>query len=202
MMKWVFSGLIVFSLIFGVINLDVAAVSDAALSEVGNAVTLALTLCGIICLWSGIMRVAQTAGLVDVLAKAFKPVLIRLFKGINPNGKAIGYIVLNITANLLGLGNASTPFGIAAMRELEKEEAASVNSEYASDNMVIFVVLNTASLQIIPTTAAALRLKNGSAAPMEILPLVWITSLAALTVSVLFAKTLSKKQIKKRKAGE
>ncbi|MCL2078081.1 MAG: spore maturation protein A [Oscillospiraceae bacterium] len=197
MMKWVFAGLIAFSLIFGSINGDVASVTEAALSESQNAVTLSLTLCGVICLWSGIMRVAQTAGLTEQLAKAFKPILVKLFKGIEPNGKAIGYIVLNITANLLGLGNASTPFGIAAMRELEKEESNSPNqigSEYATDNMVIFVVLNTASLQIIPTTAAALRLKNGSAAPMEILPCVWAASLAALTVSVITAKILSKKR--------
>lgn len=146
------------------------------------------------------MRVAQTAGLVDQLAKAFKPLLIKLFKGIDPNGKAIGYIVLNITANLLGLGNASTPFGIAAMRELEKEaaEPAVANAASppdltkASDNMVIFVVLNTASLQIIPTTTAALRLKNGSAAPMEILPVVWICSLSAVIMAILTAKILSK----------
>ncbi|MCL2638235.1 MAG: spore maturation protein A [Oscillospiraceae bacterium] len=190
MMKWVFAGLIFFSLVFGVIGGDVAAVSDAALSEAANAVTLCLTLCGVICLWSGIMRVAQMSGLVEVLAKAFKPVLIRLFKGINPNGKAIGYIVLNITANLLGLGNASTPFGIAAMRELEKEEST---GESASNNMVIFVVINTASLQLIPTTAAAIRLKHGSAAPMEILPAVWICSLAAVIVAVTMAKILSVK---------
>ncbi|MCL2696549.1 MAG: spore maturation protein A [Oscillospiraceae bacterium] len=147
MMKWVFAGLIFLSLVFGIVNGDVAAVSDAALSEVQSAITLCLTLCGVICLWSGIMRVAQTAGLVDLLAKAFKPLLIRLFKGINPNGKAIGYIVLNITANLLGLGNASTPFGIAAMRELEKEESDPLNPERATNNMVIFVVLNTARPQ-------------------------------------------------------
>ncbi|MDR2532889.1 MAG: spore maturation protein A [Oscillospiraceae bacterium] len=195
MMKWVFAGLVAFSLIFGIIGGDVAAVSDAALSEVQNAITLCLTLCGIICLWSGIMRVAQTAGLVDVLAKVFRPILTKLFKGIDPNGKALGFIVLNITANMLGLGNASTPFGIAAMRELEKEECT---GEYASNNMVIFVVLNTASLQIIPTTAAALRLKNGSAAPMEILPVVWITSLAAVTISLITAKILSKQR---KKAG-
>ncbi|MCL2109317.1 MAG: spore maturation protein A [Oscillospiraceae bacterium] len=194
MMKWVFAGLIFFSLLFGIINGDVAALTEAALSEAGTAVTLALTLCGIICLWSGIMRVAQKAGLVEQLAKLFKPLLIRLFSGIDPNGKALGFIVLNISANLLGLGNASTPFGIAAMRELEKEEGTGIR---ATNNMVIFVVLNTASLQIIPTTAAALRLKNGSAAPMEILPAVWITSLAALVVSVTVAKLLGVRGRKK-----
>ncbi|MCL1824023.1 MAG: spore maturation protein A [Oscillospiraceae bacterium] len=141
MMKWVFAGLILLSLVFGVINGDVASVSDAALSECANAVMLALTLCGVICLWSGIMRVAQVSGLVDKIAIAFKPVLLLIFKGLNPKGKALGYIVLNITANLLGLGNASTPFGIAAMRELEAEEGG---GEYATNNMVLFVVLNTA----------------------------------------------------------
>lgn len=206
MMKWVFAGLIFFSLVFAVINGDVSAITEAALSEAQNAITLSLTLCGVICLWSGIMRVAQSAGLVELLAKVFRPVLVRIFKGIDPKGKALGYIVLNITANILGLGNASTPFGIAAMRELEKEEGQGLGESNprggeASNNMVIFVVLNTASLQIVPTTAAALRLKNGSAAPMEILPAVWITSLAALIVSITLAKLLgrlrSKKAVKK-----
>jgi spore maturation protein A len=99
MMKWVFAGLIFLSLVFGIIGGDVAAVSDAALSEAANAVTLCLTLSAVICLWSGIMRVAQTSGLVELLAKAFKPLLVRLFKGINPNGKAIGYIVVNTKKN-------------------------------------------------------------------------------------------------------
>lgn len=193
MMKWVFGGLIVLSLIFGIINSDVASVSNAALSECGNAVTLCITLSGVICLWSGIMRVAQKAGLVELLARLFTPVLSKLFNGINPKGKAMGYIVLNLTANLLGLGNASTPFGIAAMHELEKEENT---GEYASNNMILFVVMNTASLQIIPTTVAALRLKNGSADPMEILPCVWIVSLLTFTVTVIAAKTLGLKSSK------
>jgi spore maturation protein A len=115
------------------------------------------------------------------------------------------FIVLNITANLLGLGNASTPFGIAAMRELEKEAAESADailplhdSSKATDNMVLFVVINTASLQLIPTTAAAIRLKHGSAAPMEILPVVWICSLAAVIIAVMTAKLLSGKRRKEK----
>jgi len=163
-------------------------VSDAALRECANAVTLAISLAGVICLWSGIMRVAQSSGLTEVLAKAFTPLLKRLFNGIDEKGKALQYIVLNLTANLLGLGNASTPFGIAAMKELEKESG---KGERASDNMVLFVVMNTASLQIIPTTVAALRLKNGSSAPMEILPAVWLVSAVTLTVTIIVAKTLS-----------
>lgn len=182
MMKWVFGGLIILSVIIGFIRGDAAAVSNAAVSACGEAVTLCITLCGIICLWSGVMRVAQTSGLTKLTAKALSPVLRRLFHGISPKGEAMQFIVLNITANLLGLGNASTPFGLAAMRALEKEEKS---GEKATDNMILFVVLNTASLQLIPTTVAALRLQHGSAAPMEILPAVWAVSVinAALTVT-------------------
>jgi len=188
MMKYVFCGLILAAFIFGIATGDVAAVSNAALRECAGAVTLAISLAGIICMWSGIMRVAQTSGLTELLAKAFTPLLKRLFKGIDAKSKALQYIVLNLVANLLGLGNASTPFGIAAMKELEKESGC---GERASDNMVLFVVMNTASLQIIPATVAALRLKNGSAAPMEILPAVWIVSAVTLIVTIIVTKTLS-----------
>lgn len=182
MMKWIFSGLILLSVVIGFIRGDASSVSNAAVSACGEAVTLCITLCGIICLWSGIMRVAQTSGLTEIVAKLLSPILRLLFHGISPKGEAMQYIILNITANLLGLGNASTPFGIAAMKALEKEEKS---GEEATDNMILFVVLNTASLQLIPTTVAALRLQHGSAAPMEILPAVWVVSAinAVLTVS-------------------
>ena len=129
------------------------------------------------------MRVAQSSGLTGKLARLAEPLLSRLFGGLQKGGKAIQFITLNLIANLLGLGNASTPFGIAAMREIEREEQSST-PEYASHNMIVFAVLNTASLQLVPTTAAALRLSHGSADPMEILPCVWITSVCALTAAL------------------
>ena len=182
MMKWIFSGLILLSVAVGFARGDAASVSNAVVSSCSEAVALCITLCGMICLWSGIMRVAQSSGLTGIVADLLSPILRRLFRGISPKGEAMQYIILNITANLLGLGNASTPFGIAAMKALEKEERS---GERATDNMILFVVLNTASLQLIPTTVAALRLQHGSAAPMEILPAVWLVSLinAALTVT-------------------
>lgn len=189
MMKWVFGALIIVSVVVGFINGGASEVSNAALSSCGDAVTLCITLCGVICLWSGIMRVAEKSGLVRAIAAAMSPLLKRLFRGISPSGKAMQYIVLNLTANMLGLGNASTPFGITAMRELEKEEKTDA---VASDNMILFVVMNTASLQIIPTTVAALRLKNGSQSPMEILPCVWAVSLACVILAVSAAKILSR----------
>ena len=97
------------------------------------------------------------------------------------------YITLNLTANILGLGNASTPFGIAAMQAIEAEEGSS-DTENASHNMILLTVMNTASLQLIPTTVAALRLQAGSENPMEILPCVWVVSICALTAALLGAK--------------
>ena len=189
MMKYIFGGLIILSVIIGFIRGDAAAVSNGIINSCGDAVALAVTLCGIICLWSGIMRVAQASGLTEIIAKGLSPILSRLFKENNKKGKAMQYIVLNITANLLGLGNASTPFGIAAVKELEKEEKS---SEAATDNMILFTVLNTASLQLIPTTAAALRLQHGSSAPMEILPAVWAVSVVNVTLTVIAAKIFAK----------
>ena len=197
MMKWIFSGLILLSVLIGFARGDAASVSNAAVSACGEAVALCITLCGIICLWSGIMRIAQSSGLTEIVARALSPVLRLIFHGISPKGEAMQYIILNITANLLGLGNASTPFGIAAMKALEKEEKS---GEKATDNMILFVVLNTASLQLIPTTVAALRLQHGSAAPMEILPAVWAVSVinAVLTVS---AAKLMEAVSRRRRSG-
>lgn len=186
-MKWVMTAMITLAVIFALATGRMAEVSTAFLSECSAAVELAFSLIGIICLWSGIMRVAQSSGVTEKLARLFSPILGKLFKGLKKGGKAMQYITLNLTANILGLGNASTPFGLAAMREIEAEEK-SPTPEAASHNMIVFTVMNTASLQIIPTTVAALRLKAGSAAPMEILPCVWIVSVLALTAALLGTK--------------
>lgn len=183
LMKYVMTGMIVLSLVFAAVTGKMSELSGAFLEECGGAVELAISLIGIIALWSGIMRVAQSSGLTEKLAKLSAPLLSKLFGGLQRNGKAIQYITLNITANILGLGNASTPFGIAAMREIEKEER-SPDSTTASKNMITLTVMNTASLQLIPTTAAALRLRYGSQSPMEILPCVWITSVCALAAAL------------------
>lgn len=188
--------MITLSVVFGIINGKMSSISEAFLSECEGAVELAFSLVGIICLWSGLMRAAQAAGITELLARLFSPFLGKLFKNLKKGGKAMQFITLNITANLLGLGNASTPFGIAAMREIEAEE--NLKSEYASHNMIVFTVMNTASLQIIPTTVAALRLKNGSSDPMEILPCVWLTSALSLAVALLAAGFFRKISGKRR----
>lgn len=198
MMKWIMTGMIALSVVFALLTDRTSELSAAFLEECGGAVELAISLVGIICLWSGIMRVAQSSGLTEKFAHITAPVLSKLFRGLKKSGKAMQYITLNITANILGLGNASTPFGLAAMREIEKEEH-SPTPDTASHNMIIFTVMNTASLQIIPTTAAALRQRFGSASPMEILPCVWISSVcaltAALTAAALFGRIAKRRRL-------
>ena len=191
MMKWIVAGMMILSAVFAAINGNMSGLSTALLEECGGAVQLAVSLTGMICLWSGIMRVAQSSGLTEKLAKISAPVLSILFRGLKKSGKAMQYITLNIIANILGLGNASTPFGLAAMREIENGEN-SAHPDIASDNMIMLTVMNTASLQIIPTTAIALRIANGSQEPTAILPCVWITSVCALTAAVTAVKICGK----------
>ncbi|MBQ8787168.1 MAG: spore maturation protein A [Oscillospiraceae bacterium] len=183
-MKWIFAIMLIISAILGAIQNKISEVSSAALNSCVEAVELCIYLTGGMCMWGGIMRVAEKSGVTDVLAKLFRPLLKHLFKGLDTSGKAFHAICMNITANLLGLGNAATPLGLEAMKRLEEEEG---ESEVTSRNMVLFVVLNTASITLIPTTAASLRLKHGSEAPMEILPCVLITSACALMVGLITA---------------
>lgn len=184
------------ALVFGLLNGRAAEMSSAVLDKAAEAVTLVISLVGIMCLWCGIMRVAEKAGLVRWIAKLLSPLLSFLFKGLDKGGRAAELIALNITANVLGLGNASTPLGISAMQALAQEEQA---KGAATDNMIMLTVLNTASLQIIPTTAAALRAAFGAAQPMEILPCVWIVSVYAAAITVAAAKIMGLISRRRRK---
>ena len=163
-------------------------VSISAVNDCSNAVTLVIQLTGVMCLWSGLMRIAEASDLTGKLSRLFRPVMTLLFRHLPVDSKAAKAIVMNLTANLLGLGNAATPLGISAMKELEK---ISPRKGIASNEMAMLVVLNTASLQLIPTTTAALRLSNGSTAPMEILPAVWLASSVSILAGILTAKFLS-----------
>ena len=176
--------MLVLSLIFGVINRSGADVGAAILNESEHTVKLVLSLCGAICLWSGIMGIAKDSGFTELIADVLAPLLKRLFSSVKSKGKAMQYAAMNVTANLLGLGNAATPLGISAMKELSKGSKDGI----ASDAMITFTVLNTASIQLIPTTAAMLRLKHGASAPFDILPAVLITSFSAAAVSICAAK--------------
>lgn len=191
MMKWVFSGIIVISIIVGALTGNISAVSEAALESGFNALELVMYLAGGMCVWGGVMRVADKAGLSAMFCRLFKPIGKRIFTGIDCEGKAFRAISMNIAANILGLGNAATPLGLEAMKELEREEG---ESETASSNMVALVVLNTASLTLMPTTVAMLRTKYSAAQPLDIYPCVLINSAIVLIVSMTLVKVLGKQR--------
>mgnify|MGYP005789626981 FL=1 len=161
--------------------------SEAVLAGAGNAVQLIFGMMGMMCAWTGLMKIADAGGLTAILSRLLAPVLRRLFPAYPPESSAAKAICMNITANLLGLGNAATPMGLAAMKEMAAQNRG---SHVADNSMVMFVVLNTASLQLIPTFMGTLRAQYGSAAPFDILPAVWMVSAIALVAGLLAAKLL------------
>lgn len=189
MMSYIIIGMMFLAVVFGALTGRMEQVSAAAVGEAAKAVELTLQLMGGMCLWSGVMHVAKESSLTEKLAGLFAPVTKRIFKGLNPKGTAMAAITMNIAANLLGLGNAVTPLGIAAVGEMQKEEKT---NHTASNNMALFVVLNTASLQIIPMTTILLRQESGSMAPTEIVLAVWITSLCSVVAALLAAKLFAR----------
>lgn len=184
MMNYILAGMMLFSVVTAACHDGMAALSAAALQGCSDAVQLVISLAGMLCLWCGVMNIASKAGLTERLARLFRPLTRRLFPQLDPEGDAMQAICMNLSANLLGLGNAATPFGLAAMRALQKQNPT---PDTASDEMLLFVVLNTASLQLLPTTCAALRQQAGSTAPMEILPAVWLTSLGTIAIGLIAA---------------
>ncbi len=194
MMNYIWAGMIVLSLVFSLFAGTVSEVSEAVLSGANSAVELVLSILGIMCFWSGMMEIGKRSGLTTALSRILRPVLKHLFPDVDENGEAMNYISLNISANLLGLGNAATPFGLAAMKELKKQSA---DSDRATDSMLLFVVMNTASIQLLPTTIGAYRAKYASENPFDILPCVWVTSIIALAVGITVAKLFSDRGIDK-----
>ena len=189
MMNWVFAIMIIVAVIFGIATGNISDVSNSILDSGSSTIQLFLILLGSMAVWGGIMRIAEKAGITGKIASIFKPVAKLLFRGLDVNGRAFKAITMNITANMLGLGNAATPLGLEAMKRLEEEEKT---TETASRNMIMFIILNTASIQIIPTTVATIRLSYGSKNPMDILPAVLITTLCALFVGILMVFLLDK----------
>lgn len=163
------------------------ALTAAALESAGHAVTLALGLAGVMTLWLGLMRVAEEAGLVRLLARAARPVLQRLFPEVPPEHPALGAMVMNVAANVLGLGNAATPFGLRAMEGLQE---LNPHRGTASDAQALFCALNTASVQIVPASVIALRAAAGARQPADILGATLLASLCATAVAIASARLL------------
>lgn len=189
MMNYIWIAIIFFSIIISLFNGTTNEVSNSILTSGNTAVELCFSLLGTFCLWNGIMNIAEKSGLSQILSKIMSPILCKLFKGLDKKSDAIMPISLNITSNLLGLSNAATPIGIEAMKKLSNENK---NKEIASNNMALFVVMNSSALRIIPTTIAAIRSNHNSINPFEIIPPSIITSICALTVGVTTTKILER----------
>lgn len=186
-MTWVWTGMVVLSLVFGLATGNLDAVADAALEGASSAVELSLSMAGVLCLWSGVMEVMNTCGLSSGLARAFRPVLRRLLPEASRDSETLAAVSANVSANLLGLGNAATPLGIRAARRM----ARGCNG-VASDELCLLVVLNTASIQLLPATIASVRSAAGSSSPFDILPAVWLSSALSVSVGLLLAKLFSR----------
>ena len=191
MMNYLWPALILLSIVYAFLTQNTTAVSDAVFSSLEDAVALTLKMVGILCFWSGMMQLAEKSGLTEKIARALSPLLRHLFPEIKNDKEAQSAISMNITANLFGIGNAATPLGIEAMKRLKKHAPA---SDTASNAMVLFVVLNTASIKLIPTTVAMLRHDAGSAAPMEILPVSLLVSFTSCSAAIVVAKLLERRK--------
>ncbi|TQI68945.1 spore maturation protein A [Clostridium sp. KNHs216] len=186
LLNYIWAGLIVLSVICAAVTGRMPQLSAGIMSGTAGAVELVITMMGMMCAWTGLMKIADAGGITLMLSKLFDPLMRRIFPNLKKGSPAEKAICMNVTANLLGLGNAATPLGIAAMKEMAK-----LNPTQTADNsMVMFVVINSASIQLIPTFMGTLRAQYGSPAPFDILPAVWLTSVCALAVGVTAAKLL------------
>ncbi len=187
-LAWIWTIMIVVSVIFGLLSGNIDAVGKAALDGAGAAVTLCIGICGATCLWTGIMEIMQRSGLSGSLKSLFLPLLAPLFPSSQKNKTAMEALSANVSANLLGLGNAATPLGIKAASEMSKLSRGGV----ATDDLCMLVVINTASIQLIPATVAAVRAACGAAKPFDILPAVWLASVSAVAAGIIAAKVLKR----------
>ena len=186
-MSWVWAVLVGTSVICAVIGGQAAALSAAVMQGAQAGVTLAISIAGSLCLWAGIGRAMEKLGLTAVLARLLRPAMNRLFPSTREDAALSGALSTNICANFLGLGNAATPPGIEAARRL-----AARSPGRASDELCRLIVLNTASIQLIPANVAAVRSSLGCRSPFDILPAVWITSLCSAGLGLAAAWALGR----------
>ncbi len=188
-LSWVWLGMVLISLVTGLFTGRLEQVSQGALSGAGAGVELVLSMAGVVCLWSGVMEVMRRSGLADKLSTLLRRPLGFLFPSARKDPEAMEYLAANSAANMLGLGNAATPMGLKAAQRLH---VLGGGGAVAPDSLCMLVVLNTASIQLLPVTVAGVRAAEGAAAPFDILPAVWLSSALSVTVGILAAKFLAK----------
>ena len=187
MMSMLWTGMVAAAILCGLATGRGPEVAAAAMEGARAAVDLCLSIAGMLCLWSGAMEVMRRSGLSGQLSRLLRPLLGRLFPEAAGDRRIMDSISANVSANLLGLGNAATPLGIEAAKGLAKKSPGR-----ASDGLCMLIVCNTASIQLIPTTVAAVRAAEGCAAPFDILPAVWLASGLSVCAGILACKLLSR----------
>lgn len=189
MLNWIWLGLMLVSVIYGACAGTLPAVTKAAFDSAGTAVTVVLGLVGVLALWLGLMKVAEEAGLIRVLAKILRPVSRVLFPGVPEGHPAITAMLLNLSANWLGLSNAATPLGLKAMEELQ---TLNDDKTTITDDMATFLAMNTASITLIPATMIGVRLALNSANPQEIVGTTIFASVCATLMAIVASKILQR----------
>lgn len=187
LMSWIWTGMVGISILWALWNGQGAQLAGAVFQGAQSGVSLVLSMAGAVCLWSGVAAVMEAAGIMGMLSRLFRPLLNRVFPSTRRDSQLAGYLSGNFCANLLGLGNAATPMGIQAAKRLKTP-----GSDTAGDQLCRLVVLNTASIQLLPTNVAAVRAALGCPRPFDILPAVWLTSLLSAGLGVAAAAVLGK----------
>ncbi|WP_112181219.1 MULTISPECIES: nucleoside recognition domain-containing protein [Paraliobacillus] len=195
MVNYIWAGMSIIGIIYAMINGTMDQVNEAIFSSASEAVTLSIGLISVLVFWLGLMRIAEKAGILSKLSAFFKPLVTRLFPDIPKDHPAMGYILSNFIANLFGLGNAATPMGIKAMKEMKLLS----NSDKASRSMITFLVINTSSLTLIPTTVIAIRMQYQSAAPTEIVGTTIIATLITTSFAIIIDRLFYLKRVSKNK---
>ena len=186
-MAWIWTGMAVLSILCGLATGRGDLVAAAAVEGAQAAVELCVSIAGMLCLWTGVMEIMRRSGLAEGLSRLLRPVLSALFPQMSKDRGVMDSISANVSANLLGLGNAATPLGIEAVRRMERKSPGT-----ASDAMCMLVVCNTASIQLIPTTVASVRAAAGSSSPFDILPAVWLASALSVGVGIAACKLFAR----------
>lgn len=186
-MAWIWTGMAVLSILCGLATGRGDLVAAAAVEGAQAAVELCVSIAGMLCLWTGVMEIMRRSGLAEGLSRLLRPVLSALFPQVSGDRGVMDSISANVSANLLGLGNAATPLGIEAVRRMERKSPGT-----ASDAMCMLVVCNTASIQLIPTTVASVRAAAGSSSPFDILPAVWLASALSVGVGITACKLFAR----------
>ena len=181
MINYLWGIFIILGIIFSIIN-GINNITNSLLSSGSRGIDMILSIVPLMCLWLGTMKIAESSGLLDIISKKLSKIVKVLFPEIPEGDKAIGYISSNIVMNMLGLGNAATPFGLKAMSELKR---LNKDSSTASRSMITFLVINTSSVTIVPTTVISLRLSSGSINPTEIIPVTIITTFLSTFLALL-----------------